>query len=365
MSRIIGFLSMAAVSVALLSSCDSFIGKAEAPSYHGFYGLETETVYANTPKSFVTFLAYGDWSVTKTEGVDWCTLDKTEGAGGYWYFINTTCKPNTTGQWRYARYQLQDKGDEDVTASFGLFQYATRGDGSMGGSPLVKTVTGDDGSLIELEYDANDCVSTLKMTKNGNVLRDLRITYTADSVMHVRTGSSVLEAKHDMGFQMEGKLCSETDTFSVTLQSDLYVQTAFMVKESKSNGEYNAQSLLFYNQKFGGDNEHCADSLKYQRRMANGSVNTVKLKLSYSDYDNRNQSIDVNQLLLGIEDCNPYNLLCFFRHTRNSKVLKEATTASGSYKVDTELNTDKSVRTLAVTRPDGTKVTYTFTYYGA
>lgn len=364
MNRIIGYLGMTAVSVALLSSCDSFIGSAEPTTFHGFDGLETETVYANTPKTFVTFLAYGDWNVTKTEGVDWCTFDKTQGVGGYWYYINVTCKPNTTGQWRYAKYKLQDKDDTDVTASFGLFQYATRGDGSMGGSPLVKTVTGDDGSLIELEYDGNDCVSALKMTKNGTVLRDLHITYASDSVMHVSTGASVLKAKYDMGFQMaESNLCSETDTFGVTTQSDLYVQTAFMVKESKSSGEYNAQSLLFLNQKFGGDNEHCADSLRYQRRKADGSVNTVKMKLSYSDYDNRYQSIDVNQLLLGIEECNPYNLLCFFRHTRNSKVLKGASTADGNYTVDTKLNTDKSVRTLAVIRPDGTKVTYTFAYY--
>lgn len=359
-------LFLLAALLPVFTACDSLLGPAESPSYSGFSEISVETVYANTPRSYVSFVAFGDWEMSKvsdTGGGDWVKVDTMAGRGGYYYYIRTYCNQNTTGKWRGTQYRIQDKGDGDVYATFWLYQYATRGDGSYGGSPLVKSITGDDGSLIELAYDSNDCVTQLKMKKGETVLRDWNISYTSDSVMHVNTGYTTLSCKHDMGFQMaEDKLVSASDTFAVNLQYDTYTYSAFSVIESQ-RGLLNGLSMMFQNQKFTGDNDHVADSIRYYRDLGDGSRLFVGMKMEYSEDDNRNQSVDANQLLLGIENCNPYCLISVFRFTRNSKLVKTASTAAGDYKVATELNGDKSVKTMTVTDPQGKTITYNFDYY--
>ena len=88
-----------------------------------------------------------------------------------------------------------------------------------------------------------------------------------------------------------------------------------------------------------------------------------KLKLEYSDMDNRCQSVDPNQLLLGFADCHSMQLLSMFRYTRSTSIIKRALSAEGSIEVTTELNADKSIRQMIVKDArKGTEVTYDFTY---
>ena len=364
MKKVFVFLSVLVLATTLFTSCDNLLGDNEGTTQHGFMNFENEIVYANTPKSFISFVALGNWTISKRGGDDWCTLDLMKGKGSYWYYIKTSCQPNTTGKYRGTEYELRDIDDTDIYARFSLYQYATRGDGSIGGSPLLQKVTGSDSCEMTFEYDNNDCVTRFVATKNGTTLHNLTITYASDSVIHVNNGYSTLKAKYDLGFQMaESKLCAPSDTFSVSLQYDTYAFTAFTLMDKRANGQYVGQSMMFHEQKFTGDNEHCADSLKWQRKDGEGKVTTWKMALKHSDNDNRYQSIDVNQLLLGVENLSPYNLLCFFRHSRDSKIVSEASTTEGKYIVNSTVNRDKSVKQLDVTSPDGTSVTYTFTYF--
>ena len=93
-----------------------------------------------------------------------------------------------------------------------------------------------------------------------------------------------------------------------------------------------------------------------------GLVVREDMKPTYSQNSNRCQSVDVNQLLLGVEECNPYQLIALFRDARCSYIIAEAATANGKYVVETTLNADKSVNTMTVTDKDGGKVKYTFIY---
>ena len=107
---------------------------------------------------------------------------------------------------------------------------------------------------------------------------------------------------------------------------------------------------------------HLADSLKYIRQW-NGDDEKYKeeLGLFYSQKDNRCQSVDVNQLLLGFAECQPMQLLSLFRYTRSTSILSEARSSKGNVEVQTELNSDKSVRMMTVKRGTQT-TTYTFEY---
>ena len=88
-----------------------------------------------------------------------------------------------------------------------------------------------------------------------------------------------------------------------------------------------------------------------------------RLKLEYSQQDNRYQTVDVNQLLLGMEDCEPLQLIAMFRYCRSTSIVKRATTANGTINVSTELNADRSVRRMVVSDSRrGTEVTYNFEY---
>ena len=79
--------------------------------------------------------------------------------------------------------------------------------------------------------------------------------------------------------------------------------------------------------------------------------------------DNRYQTVDVNQLLLGMDECEPLQLLSMFRLCRSTSIVKRATTTNGTIDVTTELNADRSVRRMVVkdSRRD-TEVIYELTY---
>lgn len=361
--NIIKSIVLSVLSLLLMASC---LGKADGTSFNGFSQVDKEVVYANQEKSYVAFVAYGDaWQIVSASGDNWCTFDKTSGLGGYMYAIWTTCEPNTTGKQRVASYKLQSTSDQGVFVNFNIYQYACRHDGSYGSARLVKSITGDDGSSIELLYDRLCRPSAVSISKDGQLLRKLDFAYSdVDSTLTVISNTSTypLQASYIGGFQLNNRLASTTDTLAFQIQYDSYAYSAFTVMEKRANGEYNAQAMRFINQKFGPDDDHCADSLRYQRKYPDGTVTTKKLQLEYSEVDNRYQSVDVNQLLFGVEECNPYHLVATYRYTRNSKVYKSAKSLQGEYLMEADRNSDNSVRTLTVTDPTGKKITYTFEY---
>jgi hypothetical protein len=358
-------LVLALLAVAMLSSCMS-----DGNSYAGFFGVNANggrPVYANTAYAFLTFGSYGAWHIDQESGADWCKLDLMQGNGGAFYSIPARFTLNTTGESRVARFVVRDNSNgDDAYGTFYFSQYATRGDGSLGNASLVTGISGDDGSAITIEYDTLCRPTLLVMEKNGEQLRRLTIGYhTSDSTVSVSDGSSTLTGVYDLGYQTD-RLQSDRDTVGYYEQSIFAGDAdAFNVEEHKWGGEYTVQALLYTNGSLrdgNPDGEYVADSLRYQRGNAEGIVYREMLKLSYSDNSNRCQSVDVNQLLLGIEECNPYQLVAMFRDARNSKIISEASAADGKFVVEATLNSDKSVSTMTVTNKQGAKVKYTFTY---
>ena len=178
--------------------------------------------------------------------------------------------------------------------------------------------------------------------------------------------SNVLTAKMGQNYLPDGQLLSNTDTVMYhtqlgSLESMYSSVVAFNVEFRQSGGTYMAQALRTTRQSLLPDSIHNSDSLRYQRRYADGAKYTEFLKLYYSELDNRCQSVDVNQLLLGMEHCNPYQLISLFRYGRNSNIISRATSESDEIIVSTELNADKSVRRLKVSRR-GKEITYDFEY---
>lgn len=358
-------LFLALSAVAALSSCMS-----DGDSYAGFFGVNANSrrpVYANTAYAYLSFGSYGAWHIDQESGSDWCRLDLMRGNGGAFYSIPARFSLNTTGTARVANFVVKDNGNpDDAYASFYFSQYATRGDGSLGNAGLVTAISGDDGSAITIDYDTLCRPTSLVIEKDGEQLRKLTIGYHAsDSTVSVSDGTSTLMGKYDLGYQTD-RLESDRDTVGYYEQSlfagDAY---AFNVEEHRWGGEYTVQALLYTNGSLRGgnpDGEYVADSLRYMHGTSAGTVRREMLKLSYSDNSNRCQSVDVNQLLLGVEECNPYQLIAMFRDARNSKVISEASAADGKYVVQTTLNSDKSVSTMTVTDKQGAKVKYTFTY---
>lgn len=350
-------LLTAAVIIPLLTACLS-----DETSNSGFSGVAASKPYANGTVGYLTFASWGDWQMTQNTGSDWCTVDCMQGNGNSIYTIPVKFTQNTTGIERSASFRLVDKKESEAYANFVLSQYATRGDGTLGNAALVKQVTGDDGTAISVTYDELARPKTLNIEKNGTTLRDFSISYSeTDSTISVGSTAMVLTGVYDDAYQ-PGTLTSETDTVGYTNMYTLGSYLSFNVEERRAGGEYKALALLLTGQNLSPDREHVADSLKYQHRDIDGNTYTEKLKLSYSDNDNRCQSLDVNQLLLGIEECNPYVLLSLYKHARDSKIISEATASDGKFTVETTLNSNGSVNTMTVTDKQGGKITYTFSY---
>ncbi len=361
-------LLVAAAALPLLVACDP-----AGDTYAGILGGNANNntaAYANTAYAYVGFGSYGSWHIEAGAGSEWCSFAATSGRGGMFYTIPVRLSANTTGSARSSLFTVRDDEDGgDVYWSFRLWQHATRGDGSLGSSPLVSAITGDDGSSISLRYDTLSRPTMLLIEKAGATISRLEITYgVKDSSIAVTDGRTTLRGTCDQGYQPE-RIASQTDTVGYYQQLMLPGSyEAFNVERHAAGGEVMAQALLYTNGSFRtgeADGEYTADSLSWLHRRADGTQRLERLKLSYSENSNRCQTVDVNQLLLGVEECNPYQLIALFRDARGSKIISEAAATDGKYTVATTLNADKSVNTMTVTDKDGARVTYTFDYYTA
>lgn len=326
-------------------------------------GSYTREAYANTPQGYIRLACTNDWSMDITNGATWLVPDISQGKGGYLYTIPVKYSVNNTHEARTASFHCQATNNSDVKWEFVMLQYATRGDGSYGDAPLVSSIVGSDGSSITLQYDNASRPTHLVMKHGETTLRDMTFAWT-DSLLTI---NSSLTGAISTAYQPEKGLISNTDTVLYTNYSADYQKNFSFNVEDHRSGEYSGQGLYFAKQydNFGfPDNSRLADSLKYYHKYADGHAFQESVGLKYSDYDNRMQSVDVNQLLFGISECSPYQLVGLFRRGRSTQIVSEAQSVlnGGTYRVSTQLNADKSVKELTVTDRQGSQVVYSFSY---
>ena len=329
-------------------------------------------VYANTASDTVAVECLGPWQITSNAATaNWCTISQTSGKGSSYNVMQVNFQPNVTGLGRMAQFTIRDTNHpNDAYASWGYYQYATRGDGSLGNAALVKTIASSDGWNVSISYDQQSRpVYYESVSPRGNV-EQLRIGYDeAQGLLTVKTADASFDISGNMadGYQAE-MLTGKNDTVRYVSQhysNGMPVSANFAFNfESSWLRKTQAFAYLLNGQSLSPDSLHRADSLRYYRRwnVTPYEERIERLKLEYSQQDNRCQSVDVNQLLLGMSEVHPLQFLSLFRLTRSTSIVSRATSDQGAINVTTELNADKSVRRMVVTGMDGKDTTYDFTY---
>lgn len=147
--RVLKMMFAVAMLAIVTVSCSSVSDK-----YAGFTSVNyTPTAYANTRYGHIAFASYGKWTLEKGAATDWCTINVTGGNAMTYNYIPVFYSKNATESARQCQITVRDVDDGDAYVSFGITQYAVRGDGSLGSSPLVSEIKGDDGSCITIAYD--------------------------------------------------------------------------------------------------------------------------------------------------------------------------------------------------------------------
>lgn len=365
MKHLSSIICSLAVSVALLTSCL----ETDDPYNAGFVfrkpAQAVNALYANNILDSIVVFSYGNWYASVIDGqADWCALERNQGNAETIYNIPLRFQQNNTGNARSVKFRFYDANHSDEAyVTLFYWQYATRGDGSLGSAADVKTITGSDGSHFEFTYDNQHRPTSLSITKDGVSLHNLSLRFDdVDSILTITKGSSTLRSNYGNDYQPK-LLVGETDTIGYYSQVyDGYYQASANYAFNIEHHSYGKPTKR-YAMKLGGqsllpDSLHNADSLRI------GTDHMIEsLKLGYSQDDNRYQSIDVNQLLFGAEDCDPYQLLSLFRYARNTRIISEATGKDDADRitVSATLNANRSVNTLTVTRR-GQQVVYTLDY---
>lgn len=357
-------ISALLTTAALTVSCSS-----EDPYSAGFIfsrpASPVNTVYANNVIDSIIVYSYGSWTLTNTGGQSgWCTPDRTQGPGATVFSIPLRFTQNTTGEPRSAQFTFYDKNHSDDAHSTLLYwQYATRGDGAMGNAPEVKTITGSDGSRFTFTYDELHRPTALHVTLNETTLHNIQLHYSDyDSTLTVTNNARTMKAHYGSDYQPL-LLTGATDTIGYYSQyynnyTQMPANHAFNIEHHSYQQPTKRYAFLMNGQSLLPDSLHNADSL----RIATDKL-TENLKLTYSQTDNRRQTVDVNSLIFGTRECDPYQLLSLFRYARNTSVISEATgnEADDRISVTTTLNADKSISTVTVSR-HGQQTVYTLEY---
>jgi hypothetical protein len=204
------------------------------------------------------------------------------------------------------------------------------------------------------------------MEKNGQELSDLKMYYSEGELI-IDNHARRYQSKCGNDYQPIEKLIAAGDTVMFREQTEFNMfsnRYAFNIEQLHANGDYSAYLYLVPSiTSLRPDSLHNADSLRYISGSRNGMTERVLMKPVYSQYDNRCQSLDVNQLLLGVDRCNPFMLLSFFRMARNTSIFSSVEVTGGQpYVLTTELNADKSVKMLTVKHEGWDDVTYDFEY---
>ncbi len=328
-------------------------------------------VYANTSTDSLIMLSQGPWQITAdTPDARWCTIDLMTGEGFAIYALGVHFEQNTTGQQRLVQFTVTDTNHPDKAyASWQYLQYATRGDGSFGSAALVRGIRSSDKWEVSISYDAKSRPVQMNVKSPEGTSEQYRMAYNENSAtLSLTTADGTLTGAMDNGYQTD-RLVGAGDTIGYAPQyysngmempiSDAFSYVASRLKRTQ------AFAYLIDGKNLNPDNEHTADSLIYLSRWKHeAKPQTVEhYKLQYGTTDNRYQTVDVNQLLLGMDECEPLQLISMFRLCRSTSIVTRATSATGTIDVATELNADRSVRRIVVSDSrKGTEVTYDFEY---
>lgn len=359
--------------------------------------------FANETCDSLVFASYGAWSLTNS--ATWCSVNRTSGNAYTIYSIPVTFSQNTTGESRSAVLKITDTNHpSEGYTSVAFLQYATRGDGSFGSAALVKKIVGSDGTEMNFTYDSVERPLTLTMQNtDGTFSRDMTFSYDDDDSLMTATVTKFAYTYNDTTYTLSNQTLQGSTSSIIGQPNSLYTTSAGVLKKTfegtlvsntsvndtveyaynyYSNGYqvsmnygfkvihtsgnmYDAQNLYSANgMSLKADSAHCADSIIITHRNPDNVPVYDRYGLSYSSNDNRYCSVDVNQLVNGVEYCDPYLLLSFFKYARNSKIFKTAVGKNSTKTFTTTLNSeDKSISTLTVNDSStGKSVTYTFTY---
>lgn len=412
--KIIKTIFAAMAAVALVASCEeqepsSFYSIQVALPHTGNYPIGYK--YANEYSDSLKFLSYSPWKIEQTEGDEgFVTINgQTSGKGNMIVSYGVTLSENTTSKSRFATYQIVDSEDASrAKASLRYVQFATRQDGAMGNAAEVKNISGSDGSNIDITYDNRHRPLSISMSA-GDMKREITFAYDdndntvtatqskyefsyADTLFtynNVKLNGSYLDRflpnvnsyiyQPRMLMTLDSNEASLVNTFndtrSNTKQAMAYqafsnngyeysFANGFMVKNSIGNKF--AQAIgVYYNgkSKLDVDSIYKADSIGVERIYSDHKHKSEMYKLSFSNISNRMTTVDANQLMEGVANCDPYLLLSFYKLARQSYVFAKAEGKKGArYTFDTKANADGSIKTLAVTDINGNKTTYTFSY---
>lgn len=366
-ANILAVLAVAAQLTACLSN--------EDPYNAGFlFSNPTNVrtfVYANGTTDSLVMECFGEWRINRdTPDATWCTIDKMTGHGSAIYSLGVHFEQNTTEHGRLAQFTIEDIAHPDEAyASWQYLQYATRGDGSFGSAALVKGITSSDGWDVAVSYDAK--CRPVELTVKGPDGYSDNYTMNYDEragSLTVNAGNSTLTGSMDNSFQSE-QLIGVSDTVGYVAQyypNGMQISPTYAFNYVASYlKRTRAYAYLLGGQSLVPDSLHNADSLTYYSswKLVGKPKTVERYKLEYGTMDNRYQTVDVNQLLLGMDNCDPLQLVSLFRYCRSTSIVTRATSTDGSILVATELNSDKSVRRMVVADAiKGTEVTYDFTY---
>lgn len=412
--KIIKTIFAAMAAVALVASCEeqepsSFYSIQVALPHTGNYPIGYK--YANEYSDSLKFLSYSSWKIEQTEGDEgFVTINgQTSGKGNMIVSYGVTLSENTTGKSRFATFQIVDSEDASrAKASLRYVQFATRQDGAMGNAAEVKNISGSDGSNIDITYDNRHRPLSISMSA-GDMKREITFAYddyentvTATQSKYEFSYADTLFTYNNVKLNGSYEDCflpnvnsyiyqprllmtlnsSETalvntfnDTRNYIKQTMAYqafsnngieysFANGFMVKNSIGNKF--AQAIgVYYNSKsnLDVDSIYKADSIGVERVYSDNKHKSEMYKLSFSNISNRMTTVDANQLMEGVANCDPYLLLSFYKLARQSYVFAKAEGRKGArYTFDTKANADGSIKTLAVTDINGNKTTYTFSY---
>lgn len=363
-------LAVLAVAVQLTACLSN-----EDPYSVGFQFMKPSNVrtsiYANTTTDSLIMLSQGPWQiVSDTPNARWCTFDEMSGKGYVIYALGVHFDQNTTGQTRLAQFTAYDTNHPDEAhTTWQYLQHVTRGDGSLGTAALVKGIKSSDDWEVTVNYDTKSRPTQLEVkSPDGNKDQYLMSYNESSGSLTVSAGSTTLTGTMDNGYQAE-QLIGSGDTIGYAAQYysngiQMPVSNAFNYVASRLK-RTQAFAYLIGGKSMEPDSLHTADSLIYycQWKLVSKPKTVERYKLEYSGMDNRYQTVDVNQLLLGMDECEPLQLISMFRYCRSSYIVKKATSAGGTIDVSTELNADRSVHRMVVRDSRrGTEITYEFTY---
>ena len=353
---------MALAATTMTVTMTSCLGDGDTS--YAYISAVSSDCYANSNNAFAFFQSSSAWEFQKGSDASWFTFEKTSGTGPVAgiAFMNTYL--NTTDKYRSATINLTNTEGKSSSAQF--YQWGTRGDGSLGSAKDVRRIIGSDGSEIKLYYDGLHRIVSLTTKTAANVQNDYFFTYpmASDSARIMKVainGEKTATAQVNFGWQPTGDLATEDKSEIVTWSS--VSSTQVTVKRNESAGDRNTQTVSLTGYK-NPDSELSHTQLVYGY-MVDGKTKEMTLKINHdAKKSNRKQSVDVNQLIFGVDNINPYMLVGFYRYARCSYIYETAedTTKNVKFTVTAKLNSDESVQTLEVSREDGSSVTYTFEY---